>query len=300
MSSLANVNYIVVFLHNRPFFGAHVVHIPFLSLLKKMHPHAMIVGVSRSSGASFLMELGFLDALEVIEKGGFLNLNKKYKFDMGFNLRPSSLSTALLMLGLRIPHRVGFKSKAGIAYKRSCPLDTSLYRADLFLSLLNASSSLEVCSYVRGCFSHEKHARHKFILAPGAGGKEKKWPLEYYIELAEMLQEYQAQSVCFLTGPQEEEEKKILENNGFNVTHDPNIVSLFSLISSCEFFISNDCGPSHIAHIMGVNQLVIFKDYLPEWFLERGNSSYLTSNDSLVRIKPSRVMEEVFKVYSQS
>lgn len=299
MSSLANVNCIAVFLHNRPFFGAHVVHIPFLSLLKKRHPHAMIVGISRSSGASFLMEIGFLDAVEVIEKGGFLNLNKKYKFDMGFNLRPSSVSTALLMLGLRIPHRVGFKGKAGIAYTRSCPLDTSLYRADLFLSLLNVSSSLEVCSYVRGYFSHGKHAHYKFLLAPGAGGKEKKWPLEYYIELAKMLQEYQVQSVYFLTGPQEEEEKNILEKNGFNVIHNPNIASLFSLIRSCEVFISNDCGPSHIAHIMGVKQLVIFKDYLPEWFLERENSSYLASNDSLARIKPSRVMEEVFKVYSQ-
>ncbi|MDR5874409.1 glycosyltransferase family 9 protein [Halomonas sp. CUBES01] len=300
MSFQTKVKCIAVFLHNRPFFGAHVVHAPFLSLLKERYPHAMVVGISRSSGADFLVDAGFLDAVEVLEKSGFLYLNKKYKFDMGFNLRPSSVSTALLMLALRIPRRVGFKGKASIAYTKSYPLNTSLYRADLFLSLLNVSSSLEACPYVRKMFLHEKNDNCKFLIAPGAGGEEKKWPLEYYIELADMLSDYQDKSVCFITGPQEEAEKKILEKKGFNVVHNASIVSLFSLIRNCEIFISNDCGPSHVAHIMGVKQVVIFKKYLPEWFLERGNSSYLASENNLAFIKPSQVMEKFLKLYSHS
>lgn len=294
MKVISNVKCIAVFLQNRPFFGAHIVHIPFLAVIKKNYPDAVLVGVAKCEGAKFLVEIGFLDALEIIEANDSSYLNSRYNFDVGFNLRPSSLGTALQMLNLRIPKRIGFK-KFGALYTYSVPLDVSLYRADLFLSLLGVPSTIDAMAAVKSYITTEKLMQDTILLAPGAGGSEKKWPIHNYIELANKIVERNIASVAFLTGPQEVEEKKMLEGIGFNVIHKPSIEMLFSLIGGCKIFISNDCGPAHIAHIIGANQVVIFKEYLSEWFLERSNSAYITSKDNLSSISSDDVMKKIIE-----
>ncbi|MDR5885686.1 glycosyltransferase family 9 protein [Vreelandella janggokensis] len=286
---------VVVFLHNRPFFGAYIVHIPFLAAIKEKYPNAVLVGVSKTLGAEFLLEAGFLDVLEVIENDDVSILRKKYDFDVGFNLRPSSIRTAFQMLKLRIPNRIGFR-KFGALYTYSKKMNKSLYRSDLFLSLLDIPSSLDAEPYVREKIPYDKEMMGKIIVAPGAGGAEKKWPLLYYVELARRISLSGIGEILFLTGPQEVEEKDKLESLGFCVFHNPSVKVLFGLIGGCRLFISNDCGPSHIAHIYGVKQVVVFKKYLPEWFLERDNSLYLASEESISSITPADVWIAILKI----
>lgn len=298
MSKLDSGQKVLVLLHNRPFFGAYIVHVPFLVMLRKRYPNASLIGVTKTPGGAFLVEMGFLDAIEIEEKTSFSGLKKKHRFMAGYNLRPSSIASALAMLQLGIRKRAGFK-KFGGCYTHSEPLNTNIYRADLFLSLLGDISTLDVAPYIKKNIVTKPIHHGNVIIAPGAGGVDKKWPLSNYMSLARQVGEVGLGSelglgnVTFLTGPQEEEEKTILLDNGFDVMHSPSVDMLFSMISSCRVFVSNDCGPSHIAHIMGVNQVVLFKQYLPEWFLVRSNSGYLTSSGSLESISPDDVMAQI-------
>ena len=295
MNDFLKVKCIAIFLHNRPFFGAYVVHIPFLVAVKERYPNAKLVGISKNSGADFLVEAGFLNELEVINGFSTTSLSRKYNFDIGFNLRPSSIGTSLQMLKLRIPHRIGFK-KFGAFYTHSLPLDVTTYRADLFLSLLGVSSTLDITPCLKKQIESDEVLNNKIVLAPGAGGEEKKWSLANYMQLAREISELRSEKIVFLTGPKEEEEKSILEQEGFSVIHSPDVTTLFRLVNSCKIFISNDCGPSHVAHIAGVNQVVVFKEYLPEWFLERDNSSYVSSQTDLSSITPNELIECVSKI----
>lgn len=285
---------IVVFLHNRPYFGAQLVHIPFLVMLRQQHPNATLVGVSKNNSAKLLADAGFLDTLEVVEGKEQLLLLKKYRFDVGFNLRPSSIGVAMQMLLLKIPRRIGFR-KMGALYNESATLDLAIYRASLFLKLLNENSSLSAVPYLKENVIHDD-VEDSILLVPGAGGEEKKWPLEKYISLANQFVENGETKVCFITGPQEIKEQGFLESKGFKVFHSPDLKLLFSLVASCKVFISNDCGPSHVAHILGVNQVVIFKEFLPEWFLKRENSTYLASPTGVASITVDEVMKKAIAV----
>ncbi|WP_339118017.1 glycosyltransferase family 9 protein [Halomonas sp. BMC6] len=289
---------VLVILHNRPFFGAYVVHIPFLVMLRKKYSNASLIGVTKASGGSFLVDMGFLDALEIEEKKSLINLKKKHTFIAGYNLRPSSIASALGMFRLGIGKRVGFK-KFGGCYTHTQPLNISIYRADLFLSLLGDISTLDAAPHVKKNIASNSSRSRKIIIAPGAGGADKKWPLSHYMSLASQIIDSNLGGVIFLTGPQEEEEKINLLNAGFDVMHNPSVNLLFEIISNCKVFVSNDCGPSHIAHVMGVNQVVIFKSYLPEWFLERSNSVYLTSAGGLKTITPELVRSKVAALISR-
>ncbi|MGO3770367.1 MAG: glycosyltransferase family 9 protein, partial [Vreelandella alkaliphila] len=273
----------------------YVVHIPFLVAVKERYPNAILVGISKNSGADFLVEAGFINELEVIDGFSTASLKIKYNFDIGFNLRPSSVGTSLQMLKLRIPYRIGFK-KFGAFYTHSVPLDVTTYRADLFLSLLGISSTLDIVPCLKKHIESDGTLKNKIVLAPGAGGEEKKWSLANYIQLARKIAELRSEEIVFLTGPKEEEEKNILEQEGFAVIHSPDVTTLFRLVNSCKLFVSNDCGPSHVAHIMGVNQVVVFKEYLPEWFLERDNSGYVSSQADLSSITPDELINCASKI----
>lgn len=282
---------IAIFLHNRPFFGAYLVQIPFLIMLRKCYPAAKLVGVSKNKSAILLVDAGFLDHLEVMETREQLRLLKKYKFDVGFNLRPSSVAVAFQMLFLKIPYRVGFK-KFGAFYNKSVSLDLTVYRANLFLKLLNVKCTSSVAPYLKENIVHGDDFFNTILLAPGAGGEEKKWPIEKYISLADKFIENSENKVFFIIGPQEEEERELLEKKGFKVIVSPDLNTLFSLVANCKLFISNDCGPSHVAHVLGANQVVLFNEFLPEWFLHRNNSKYISSSHGVSSI----TVEEVIKM----
>ena len=281
---------IAIFLHNRPFFGAYLVQIPFLVMLRKYYPDANLVGVSKNKNAILLVNSGFLDTLEVVEKREQFQLLKKYNFDAGFNLRPSSIAVAFQMLLLKIPYRVGFK-KFGAFYTKSVPLDLTVYRANLFLKLLNVEDVSSIAPYFKENFSYNDDFSNGVLLAPGAGGEEKKWPIEKYILLANRFIKNGEDKIFFIIGPQEEKERELLEKKGFKVIVNLDLNSLISLILSCKIFISNDCGPSHVAHILGVNQIVLFNEFLPEWFLKRNNSKYISSIHGLASINVEEVIE---------
>jgi ADP-heptose:LPS heptosyltransferase len=289
---------IVVFLHNRPFFGAHLVHAPFLVMLRQQYPNAKLVGVTKNNSASLLIDAGFLDCLEIVEKKEQFRLLRKYNFDIGFNLRPSSIGVAFQMLLLKIPHRVGFK-KFGALYSKSFPLDIDIYRADLFLKMLDLKSSTSAVPYLKENIIYNNEFSEGILLVPGAGGEEKKWPIESYILLANKFIESGEGNVFFITGPKEMKEKELLENKGFKVFSSPDLKVLFSLVNSCKIFISNDCGPSHVAHIFGVNQVVLFNKFLPEWFLKRENSRYLSSLSGVSSISVEEVMKTAMSIINR-
>ncbi len=56
---------IVVFVENRPFFGAILVHAPFLDELRRRHPGARLVLFSPFAAAEMLVRLGLADAVRL-------------------------------------------------------------------------------------------------------------------------------------------------------------------------------------------------------------------------------------------
>lgn len=93
-------------------------------------------------------------------------------------------------------------------------------------------------------------SRRRVMLSPTHRRSERKWPKESWANLAQWLQREQNASVIWAWGPGEEEEVSEIKSmaNGVGVmAPKTSFRELAALVASCDLFIANSNGPSHIA-----------------------------------------------------
>lgn len=105
---------------------------------------------------------------------------------------------------------------------------------------------------------------------PGATWPAKRWFPERFAELANMLAAEKNVQIVFTMGPGEEELlKQVISLCKFEVIQ-PEILSirkLMALLHNLNVFVTNDCGPMHIAPAMGTPTVGIFGPGEPGiWF----------------------------------
>lgn len=102
----------------------------------------------------------------------------------------------------------------------------------------------------------------------------KKWPLMSYLGLADLL--VKNGFLCnFYLGPNERDETATLSavNSHLNVKVELDLVSLATDLFNSRLVIANDCGPMHLAAVMGCPIVAIFRATLPQcWFPYRGTN----------------------------
>ncbi|HEV2493054.1 MAG TPA: lipopolysaccharide heptosyltransferase II [Terriglobia bacterium] len=100
-------------------------------------------------------------------------------------------------------------------------------------------------------------------LCPGASfGPAKRWPLEYYADLADrLIGALHADVLIFGSA----EEKPLAEAIAGEMEHTPTIVAgetslrqLMALLDQCRLVVTNDSGPMHLAASLGVPLVAIF------------------------------------------
>lgn len=121
------------------------------------------------------------------------------------------------------------------------------------------------------------------VLAPSASFAPKRWPIEYFVTLAEKLLESSNYYVVVLAGP----EDKFCE--AFNKISSPKLLNLqgkttlresMSILSEAELSIGNDSGMNHIAEASEVPVVTIFGPTSPLFgFVPHGKKSGYLSKD---------------------
>ena len=103
---------------------------------------------------------------------------------------------------------------------------------------------------------------------PGAGCPSKRWKVEGFAKVGDMLVErYQAKVIIVENLGQE----KTLAHQIMNLMKHPaniasglNLKQLAALTEACHIFISGDTGPLHIAVAMGTSTVILFTSTIPE------------------------------------
>ena len=122
----------------------------------------------------------------------------------------------------------------------------------------------EKIKYVESFFDKLKCYKKFIGINPfvSKAGRYKEWPLNYYIELLNLLKKHE--STCFIVtwGPGElEKAKKIVKSvNSKNVILAPktDMKELSVLISKLDLIITGDTGPMHLASVLNVPIIAIF------------------------------------------
>lgn len=98
-------------------------------------------------------------------------------------------------------------------------------------------------------------------LNPGGGWTTKRWGLEHYARLGDLISEQHNAAIVLLWGPGEEQDAKFVREKMKSQSYiiPPTTLSeLGGIIERCAVVVSNDSGPMHIAAALNVATLGIF------------------------------------------
>ena len=137
-----------------------------------------------------------------------------------------------------------------------------------------------------------KKERNYVGIAPGAGEKNKIWPIQNFIELSKYLKEKNFDLVFYL-GPQEKNYQDIFKNNFKNaifLEEEPllnkykNIEIVMASTKFLKFAITNDSG---VSHMLSTNHCPLIKLFGP-----KDSKKFTPQMDNLITISASEINSE--------
>lgn len=106
----------------------------------------------------------------------------------------------------------------------------------------------------------------KIVFHPGSGSKKKNYSPEFWLDLSTRLKKENPDpsiEICFLLGPSEEDFSPLVERKaeayGSEIVICPNKKKLLSILNRACLYIGHDSGVTHLAAMLGVNTIALFK-----------------------------------------
>jgi len=221
----------------------------------------------------------------ILKQLDFVRLLREKRFDVVFFLH-RSFSRALICRLAGIPERIGhYTKKRGFLLTRKImpPQRDSLHRIDYYLDVIEKAGlkvedryteffvSEEDSAFVENFLAKNAVAKGDFIvvLNPGGNWLPKRWPQEYWAELADKLMEDPAVKII-ITGSHNDLSlcvdiqgkmlrKPLIACGVFNLKQ------LGALARRADLFITADTGPLHIANSIGAKKIIaLFGPTSPE------------------------------------
>ena len=258
------------------------------------------------------------------------NSNYKYIFDLHNNIR-----TRILLLGL-IKSRIWRIKKEKFKrvllvylkwnrYKKIKPIPIRYLDVGREAGVIDDEKGLELFWENNA----EENLKKKypvllddpyFVLAPGAGFYSKKWPIEYFMELVEMLTQNRKEKIIILGGYSDMDDgnELNLNNSVINLTGKLELIESAIVLKNAKVLVSNDSGLMHMATAVNTPVLAIFGSTVEELgFFPFRNKHCIIQNTKLncrpcshigkdycpkghfrcmVEIEPVMVYDELFKL----
>lgn len=221
----------------------------------------------------------------IFERFNFIRSLREKDFDLVFLLH-RSFSRALICRLAGIPKRIGHYTKKRsflLTQKIMPPPRDSLHRIDYYLNIIEDAGLKVEDRYTEFYFSEEDTnsvweflsknsvSDKDFLVAinPGGNWLSKRWPKEYWAELADkLIENFQAKVV--ITGGHNDHAlaaqiKARMKFKPITACAVFNIKQLGALAKTASLFITADTGPMHIANSVGAKKIIaIFGPTSPE------------------------------------
>ncbi len=196
-------------------------------------------------------------------KNLFFNLRKK-QYDLLIDFQNFG-ETATISYLARASEKIGSpkKDKYNYGYTKTVKKDNRGHRSQLFSRIAEVSDRLDfsqLClesngeKYKRSLL--DKLDKNKKIIGLNIGSTQdsRRWSEKNFYKLAKELEE--EFNILVFIGPAEKRFESTFK--GLHVIQDTSLNELCGAISSCDYFVTNDTGPAHIAAAFGVPTLTLF------------------------------------------
>lgn len=270
--------------------GDAVMTTPALAVIRENFPQAEIVLLANPLVSQLFMPHPAVDRVITFDRHGvhkglagrlrLASQLRKQAFDAAIIL-PNSFESALIPWLAGIPIRLG-KSSDGRGFMlterfRPDPLKPAAHEVEYYLELLRSFGISGQTRAPQLMVTPEESREAGLRLAehgitvddfvvginPGAAfGSAKRWFPERFAEVAGRLTAAWNAKIAIFGGPGETDIAAGIERHlagpCCNLAGKTNLRELMALIRRCNFFISNDSGPMHIAAALGVPLVAIF------------------------------------------
>ncbi len=265
------------------FIGDLIMTTPIFRALREVFPKAQIDVLVIPQSSIILKYNPYIDKIYTFDKKSgvvrkifsffhIIQRFRKEKYDIGISVQ-SSYTSAFILLFAGIGRRIGYRRLLFASDKVLLPkgLHNRLRVLKLLepLSKKSFSDSTEIflseAEVLKAKEIIDKYSNPnniKIAIAPGSVWETKKWPWEYYAELAKLLLSDNID--VFLIGSKQENElcEKIISHsqnpNTFNLAGKLNLLESTALISEMDLLVCNDSSPLHIANAVGTDVFAFF------------------------------------------
>ena len=281
------------------FIGDVVLTTPVIKALKRHYPEAELYYLAETGPAAVLARNPHLEEVialpdelmpgrSVLTRCGeqlrFLRALRNRRFDLVIDLFGNPRS-ALLTLATGARYRVGYDVRGrGAAYNVKIRRSDSLRVVDAYLDAVRTIGipvdddrtevycSAEDAAWADSWLAERGVAGDRRIAAlnPGASWPAKTWSADRFAELARRMIEALDLRVLLVAEPGRREATEGLADmvgHTCPVVETGSLTRLAALIRRCDLFVSNDCGPMHIAAAVGTPTIGLFGPSSPRiWF----------------------------------
>ena len=297
-------------------FGDSVVALPALSVIRENFPSAEIDLITFSDHgitfADFSLKDGLVNNVLVKNKKNRIKTIKKLKknkYDLFIQL-PQNLGLYksirnMIIVRFFIDIKSGFgwdygRIKSFISTQKmylSTPTETERLLNNLKDEGLNGKISYPINAIEptnQAVINLLKQKIAVFII--GGKLKIKKWPLENWIKLANLIgDDYE---IIIIGGSSEEKEAEHIQSqteNSHNFCNKFSISELFYVFKKSQVAISNDTGAMHLCDAAGTPVIGLFstKELSPKWYPNNDKSVVIEDNTSISNINPNEVCKEI-------
>lgn len=249
--------------------GDTLMLMPLINGLSELH-QTIILG--RKPGIDYLEP--YVDQCIDIERGGWHRL-----FSRGVDIDISSF---------QVNHVIGFINDKESIVSENLNNMFPFSKIDIFPPLPDRDSTIHVALYMArslqstgvlfdsritfdGIFKKtvmppEKCQGKKIVLHPGSGSKNKNYSPDFWLNLLSRLKKENPDplmDVCFLLGPAEEDIASVIVKKAEEVNAQicvcPEKEELLSILNSSCLYIGHDSGVTHLAAMLGINTIALFK-----------------------------------------
>ncbi len=275
----ANNQFKNILVFNPAFLGDTIITTPLIRALHVLYPKAKISFCIRPEHADLFYNIPFINEVIIFDKrnthkgfGGLLKFVKiisNYQFDLIIDLHLSLRSSTLFSM-VKNTYIVGFSS-AVMSYlfnkrvekkQELCEVERNL----MILSALCDDFSLEDAKKIGGPLTAyiDKHLKENALsyfavsapdrkvigIAPGSVWSTKRYPVEYFVNVAEDL--YNKGYAVALFGGKDDKESldefaSLFKYPYFDFAYKTSLKELPAILSAVDLLLSNDSGAMHIA-----------------------------------------------------
>ncbi|MGL5000551.1 MAG: glycosyltransferase family 9 protein [Cetobacterium sp.] len=252
------------------FIGDIVLSTPLLKRIKEVYPESKITYVTTPVGASILRNNKYLtEIIEYDKRGnhsgikGLIGLGRRLRYE-NFNLVLTPhryLRSSILSWLTRSPKRVGYKSASGsFLFTHKIEYDKEKHEVQKLLSFIEGEVKNSIQNYpielypaqkdvetVQNIWSENNLCNKDVIaIAPGSKWFTKKWPLEYFNQVIDLLVE-NGNKVIVVGGKDELFLNVNISRGVVDLRGKTTLLELAEVLKKSKIVLTNDSSPIHIA-----------------------------------------------------